>query len=186
MADLTEDAEVIEHLPRDPLPTVSWWQRGEERAVTVRLGGREVQAVAVEEYAYPDGRRAYRLRRRDDPEGQQTIRVWWDPAAMRWGWLPPGRDAVEAGRWTGAGTPRHRGWTEHEGWPPLWVHAGGAWREAWLWSRDDRPDGTVVYEVGLDGPEVDPRDGLQRHRYVYDPRSIQPREYGVRADGSQA
>jgi hypothetical protein len=176
---------VIEAMPRDPLPTVTWWQRGQERAVTVRLAGREVQAVAVEEYAYLDGRRAYRLRRRDDPDSTRTIRVWWDDAAIRWGWLPPGRDATEAGRWAGGGEVRRRAWTEYEGWPLLWVHIGGRWREAWLWLREDWPDGTVVYEVGVH-PDVPTGEGLQRHRYVYDPASVQPREYGVRADGSQA
>jgi hypothetical protein len=173
---LSRDAEVIERLPREPLPTVEWWQRGQERAITVRLAGREQQLVAVEEYAYPDGRRAYRIRRRDDPEAGQTIRVWWHPEAMRWGWLPPGRDARPADRWAGPGDVRRRHWRE-PGWPTLWVHLGGRWRPGWLWEREDWPDGAVVYHVGVEREGRERVEGLENARVIYDPASVQPRRY---------
>lgn len=185
MPDLTADAVLIDHLPRDPLPHVTWWQGGQERAVTVRLAGAEQQLVAIEEYAYPDGRRAYRLRRRNDPEGQQTIRVWWDDAAMRWGWLPPGRNAVTAGRYGGDGPVKRRSWAERDPWPTVWVHLDGVWQEGWLHAREDWPDGQVVYEVGV-YPGGRRSEGLRTHRVAYRPRSVQPRQYGGREDGAQA
>lgn len=85
---LTRDAEVMDRLPPEPLPVLGFWGRGQERALTVRLGGREQRAVATEEYAYEDGRVAYRIRPAD-ADGP-NVRVWWDDAAMRWGWLGAG------------------------------------------------------------------------------------------------
>ncbi|HEY5834917.1 hypothetical protein [Streptomyces sp.] len=181
MTGLSRDAEVIDRLPCTLLPVVRWLGPREERAVTVRLDGREQHALAVEEYDYGD-RTAYRIRLRDD----RTIRVWWDDGAMRWGWLPPGRDARPAGHWPEPKAVRRRWWPEREGWPALWVHTGGRWREAWLWGREDWPDGTVVYEVGMTPAGAQLGEGLRRHRRVYDPRSVQPRRYGAREDGSPA
>jgi hypothetical protein len=182
--DLTRDAEVILHLPHDPRPVVDWWvSSGAGRALTVRLDGREVQAVAVEEYDYPDDRVAYRIRPAD-AEGP-LIRVWWDDAAMRWGWLPAGQDAREAGQWKDDKQVKRRWWTEHQGWPPIWVHRGGRWREAWLFQREDWPDGTVVYQVGIEREPGQRVEGLEQLRVVYDPRSVQKRRYGVREDGSR-
>jgi hypothetical protein len=92
----------------------------------------------------------------------------------------------EDGCQPGGRPPRRRSWTEHDGWPPVWVCTGGRWQEAWPWAREDWPDGTVVYEVGLVPPGAERRDELQRGRYVYGPQSVQLREYGIRANGSQA
>lgn len=180
---LSRDAVVVDRLPREPLPVVGFWGRGQDRALTVRLGGREQRAVATEEYAYPDGRTAYRIRpaEADGPH----VRVWWDDQAMRWGWLPAGHDAQPAGRWRDPKAVRRRHWTEAS-WPMLWVHTAGRWRPAWLYDREDWPDGTVVYSVGVEREGLARLDGHESLRLVYDPRAIQPREYGVRADGSQA
>lgn len=104
---LSRDAEVILHLPHDPHPVVDWWVgRGEGREITVRLCGEEVRAVAVEEYVYPDDRVAYRIHPADAQE--PLMRVWWDDAAMRWGWLPPGRDVKPAMMYRGEGEVRRR------------------------------------------------------------------------------
>jgi hypothetical protein len=78
----------MDRLPPEPLPVLGFWGRGQERALTVRLGGREQRAVATEEYTYEDGRVAYRIRPAD-ADGP-NVRVWWDDAAMRWGWLGAG------------------------------------------------------------------------------------------------
>ena len=183
--ELTRDAEVILHLPHDPHPVVDWWVgHGKGRAVTVRLGGEELQAVAVEEYRYPDGRMAYRLRPAD-AEGP-LIRVWWDDQAMRWGWLPPGQDAEPAGRWQEDKAVKRRRWTEPEGWPPLWVHLGGRWRESVLYEREDWPDRTVVYHVGVMREPGRRGEGPEQLRVVYDPRSVQPRRRDVQEGGPQA
>lgn len=181
---LTRDAQVIDHLPMDPRPVVHEWSRGQDRAITVRLGGREVQAVAVEEYDYGD-RRAYRIVPREDRTGARALRIWWDPAAMRWGWLPAGTDAKQAGRWTGAGAPRRQAWTEAEGWPAVWVHIGGRWRQGWLWVREDWPNGVTVYEIGV-RPEGGHLSDLATHRVIYRPESLQPGRPWGREDGSQA
>jgi hypothetical protein len=183
MSALTRDAEVIHgRLPREPLPAVTWYPGREERALTVRLGGVEQPALAVEQYTYPD-RVAYRIRAARRDSDRHTIRVWWDDAAMRWGWLPAGVDARPAGIWQGAGEVRSRRWIEGEPLPELWVHADGAWREAVLREREDRPDGTVVYEVGLQAAGAPSPDGRHSRRIFYDPRSVQRRrvpghEYG--------
>ncbi|SEO84074.1 hypothetical protein [Actinacidiphila rubida] len=182
---LTRDAEVIDRLPREPLPVIGFWNgsRGQDRALTIRLSGREQRAVATEEYAYPDGRTAYRIRPAD-ADGPM-VRVWWDDAAMRWGWLGPGRDGVDALQYHGPGEVRRRWWDEGH-WPMLWVHRGGRWREAWLHGREDWPDGTVVYLVGVEREGAARLLGLEDVRVTYDPRAVQPRKYLVRADGSQA
>lgn len=180
---LTRDAEVIDRLPREPLPVVGFWGSGRDRALTVRLGGREQRAVATEEYAYEDGRVAYRIRPAD-ADGPQ-VRVWWDDAAMRWGWLPPGRDAQAAPHYRGPGEVRRRRWDD-AAWPMLWVHTGGRWRPASLYLREDWPDGTVVYQVGVEPEGAARSEDREDLRLTYDPRSVQPREHLVRADGSQA
>ncbi|MEE4544424.1 hypothetical protein V2S66_20900 [Streptomyces sp. V4-01] len=183
MSALTRDAEVIHgRLPREPLPAVTWYPGREERALTVRLGGVEQPALAVERYVYPD-RVAYRIRAATRDSDRHTIRVWWDDAAMRWGWLPAGVDAREAHPWEGGGEVRRRRWADGESLPELWVHAEGAWREAVLREREDRPDGTVVYEVGLHGPGALSPDDRHSRRIFYDPRSVQRRHPGGERDG---
>lgn len=182
---LTRDAQPIAHLPMDPRPVVHGWSRGQDRAITVRLAGREVQAVAVEEYEYEDGRVAYRILPRDDRRPERALRIWWDDQAMRWGWLPAGTDARPAGLWHGVGQPRRRTWTEPDAWPPLWVHLDGRWQAAWLLMREDQPDGAVVYEIGVQAPGRHLHD-LQRHRVLYDPRAVQERRPWSRENGSQA
>src|SRR5262249_4916653 len=147
-----------------PLPVVGFWGRGRERALTVRLGGREQRAVATEEYAYDDGRVAYRIRPAE-ADGPQ-VRVWWDDAAMRWGWLPPGRDGRAAAQYRGPGGVGRRHWPEGR-WPLLWVHTGGRWRAAVLYQREDWPDGTVVYQVGVEPEGLAPTDAREDLRLAY-------------------
>jgi hypothetical protein len=179
--ELTRDLEVIVgRLPRSPRPSVTVYQRGERRALTVRISGAERRAIALEEYDCGT-RTGYRMALWPGPAGgTERLRVWWDDAAMRWGWLPSGRPAIPAP--AGGGSAAVRSWSAARR-PMLWVYAEGHWCEAVLEAREDYPDGRTVYCVGILLPAHDRFSGPLYRRYIYHPSSIQRRELGVNDAG---
>lgn len=181
---LTRDAEAVgARLPIRPWPHIcTRYQRGERRAVTVRLCGREYRAFLVETWEYEE-RTACRLGRPGASEGDPGVRVWWDDGALRWGWLPDhGRDAEQARPWpvTGPQPVRRDFGPEH---PMLWVHLGGAWCAADLLTREDWPTGRVVYTVHVRLPGMRPWESPVHRRVFYDSRSVQRRTLCGREDG---